>query len=156
MPYKDINKRRAVIKAWKKSHPNEVRASKRKWAKGWRKRNPEKNEAVLKAWDESHPGRKRKYQADYDREKSTGWTAEEYDVAFEEQQGCCAICGVHQSTLKVALNADHSHTTGKKRALLCNRCNIVLGLMKEHVALLEKAIQYLKQYQGDSECLTHT
>lgn len=43
---------------------------------------------------------------------------------LEEQKGCCAICGKHQSKLKSKLHVDHCHVTGKVRQLLCKTCNI--------------------------------
>lgn len=55
-------------------------------------------------------------------------TIEDYNKLFQEQQGCCAICGKHQSELKHRLNVDHNHKTGKIRGLLCPKCNTALGV----------------------------
>ena len=51
--------------------------------------------------------------------KKYGLTLRQYDDMFEEQHGCCVICGRHQSEFKQKLAVDHNHTTGKVRALLC-------------------------------------
>ena len=48
---------------------------------------------------------------------------------LENQGGVCAICGgceddEHQER---RFAVDHCHKTGKVRALLCFRCNVLLG-----------------------------
>ena len=65
---------------------------------------------------------------------------------FAIQRGCCAICGTHQSEMKIRLSVDHDHTTGKIRSLLCKSCNIGLGEFKDRVELLKKAISYLESH----------
>ena len=47
-------------------------------------------------------------------------------------------------TVKSTLNVDHCHETGKIRGLLCHNCNRALGLFKDNVEFLERAILYLK------------
>lgn len=73
-----------------------------------------------------------------------GLTLEDYDKLFKEQNGCCAICETHQSELKHSLSVDHNHETNKIRGLLCNNCNRSIGLLKDDIEVLEKAIVYLK------------
>jgi hypothetical protein len=77
--------------------------------------------------------------------KNYGITIEIYNQQFETQNGCCAICGKHQSLLKKSLAVDHNHVTGKIRKLLCNNCNILLGMAEDSPALLENAITYLQE-----------
>lgn len=60
------------------------------------------------------------------RRQTTGWTREEYDAAFLAQDGRCALCGRPGADCNRALHADHCHATGKKRGLLCHRCNSVI------------------------------
>ena len=57
-----------------------------------------------------------------------GITLEDYNKLFDEQNGCCAICGKHQSEFKRPLSVDHDHNTGKVRGLLCTPCNNGLGV----------------------------
>ena len=57
----------------------------------------------------------------------------------------CPICGkttIPGLTSKVV--CDHDHKTGHPRAWICDSCNTGLGRFKDDVALLEKAIEYLK------------
>lgn len=76
-----------------------------------------------------------------------GITADDYDVMYDKQQGCCAICGIHSSDYtnktKLRLHVDHCHTTGMIRGLLCNSCNTSLGGFKDSEDVLNKAIAYI-------------
>lgn len=56
---------------------------------------------------------------------------------------CCAICG-RESNPNKALAFDHCHSTGELRGLLCDSCNTGVGCFRDDVALLQKAIDYLK------------
>ena len=38
---------------------------------------------------------------------------------------------------------DHDHKTGKVRGLLCHRCNLLLGLAKDDINILNNSIIYL-------------
>lgn len=73
-------------------------------------------------------------------------TIQEYNNMFEKQEGCCGICGIHQSKLSSSLNVDHDHLNNKIRALLCTNCNTALGKFKDSIEILEKALKYLKYY----------
>jgi len=71
-------------------------------------------------------------------------TQEKYDSMYEEQNYCCAICGVNEKTLNKKLCVDHDHKSGKVRGLLCNNCNFAIGAMKDDPTILENAIAYLR------------
>ena len=73
-----------------------------------------------------------------------GITPEDYNQMFVDQDGCCAICSIHQSELNKRLAVDHCHATGEVRGLLCDKCNMALGLFKDDQDLLNKAIHYLQ------------
>lgn len=57
----------------------------------------------------------------------------------------CAICG---STENLAL--DHDHNDGTLRGFLCRACNTGIGLLREDVEVLAKAIEYLNDPPGVS------
>lgn len=83
--------------------------------------------------------------------RMVGLSREGYDKVHEQQQGVCAICGkaetsTNQHGLK-RLAVDHDHATGKFRGLLCQSCNVKLGVLEDR-AFVEAATKYL---QGDSE-----
>lgn len=60
-----------------------------------------------------------------------------------KQDFLCAICGKHETESNKGLHIDHCHETKKVRGLLCNSCNLAIGMMKHNVTILSKAIQYL-------------
>ena len=67
-----------------------------------------------------------------------GITLKEYDAMWERQGKSCALCGITEGYRFVI---DHDHADGKVRGILCNPCNVALGLLKEDVALFKKAIK---------------
>ena len=77
-----------------------------------------------------------------------GITQDEYNVLYDAQGGCCAICGDHQIDLNRPLHIDHNHETGKIRGLLCNKCNFILGLSNENKEILQNCIAYLEKHDA--------
>lgn len=63
---------------------------------------------------------------------------EDYENLLKKQDNKCAICD-QVSVLVV----DHCHATGKVRGLLCNNCNVSLGLLKDDKEIIKKALEYL-------------
>ena len=76
--------------------------------------------------------------------KRYGISLEDYNKLFEKQEGCCAICGIHQTEIEKSLAVDHCHSTGKVRGLLCFDCNTGIGKLKDDYELVYKAYRYLK------------
>lgn len=74
--------------------------------------------------------------------------AKKFNTTFDhiyklyDSQKICQICG--NIDYRRMLNIDHCHKTGKVRGLLCDSCNKALGLFKDNVENLNKAIEYLK------------
>ena len=83
-------------------------------------------------------------------------TIDEYNGILKLQNFKCAICGVDQSSIKDALHVDHDHSccTGDKscgkctRGLLCNKCNTSIGGFGDSTELLDRAANYLREYQS--------
>lgn len=92
------------------------------------------------------------------RLRRQGWTDAEYEQAYQDQGGLCAICGQPETRLNVRgsglapLSADHNHLTGVRRGLLCGRCNLMLGNVNEDVDLLQAMIDYLRYHGEDDRC----
>jgi hypothetical protein len=106
----------------------EQRQSRRNSAKEWREKNLEKSKFYARR---THIMRK------------FGLSMDEYNQMLKEQNGVCAICESVCATGN-ALAVDHNHSTGKIRKLLCKNCNTAIGLLKEDVVVIAKAIEYLK------------
>ena len=75
---------------------------------------------------------------------SYGITEEDYDKMFQDQNGCCAMCGRHQSEFNKRLAVDHNHKTGHIRGLLCTFCNSrVLKHFGDRKHIAEGLVKYL-------------
>jgi len=75
-------------------------------------------------------------------------TGADYNRMFNEQGGCCAICGKHQKDMKKKLAVDHDHETGEVRALLCGGCNTLVGRLEANPERVEKCHAYLARHQS--------
>lgn len=69
----------------------------------------------------------------------------QYRWLVEIQQGACAVCTGIQSSDSSRMSVDHVHETKQVRGLLCTNCNVGLGLFREDVDVLRKAILYLSK-----------
>ena len=79
-----------------------------------------------------------------------GIGVEDYDRILAEQGGVCAICKTDKpSGGKARFSVDHCHETGKVRGLLCNLCTAGIGFLKDDVAVLVAATQYLERALAD-------
>jgi hypothetical protein len=87
--------------------------------------------------------------------KYFGITLSDYNSRLEKQANCCAICN-EQETHKAnngnkirSLAVDHCHKTGKIRGLLCTKCNTAIGLLRDDVLIMGRAMEYIAQYLMD-------
>ena len=71
-----------------------------------------------------------------------GITIEQYDEMLAAQEGACAICRGTESGAP-RWQVDHDHQTGTVRGLLCNSCNLALGLLKDSPEIVGAALNYL-------------
>jgi hypothetical protein len=56
----------------------------------------------------------------------------------------CAICRRADKLLVV----DHCHNTGALREMLCERCNSMLGFVREDPDVLRRAIEYIERHKA--------
>jgi len=118
--------------------PIDAKHSTRDGRAAYRKANHEAN----KEFD-----RDRQIQRDY------GIDAAIYAQMLRDQRGVCACCGEPETKIQDGavrqLSVDHDHKTGAVRGLLCSNCNQGLGYFCDDVAVLQKAIGYLRKHRGD-------
>jgi hypothetical protein len=73
-----------------------------------------------------------------------GLTPEDYTAMLEEQEHRCAICGKERSDERSRrLVVDHCHDTDMVRGLLCDMCNLALGLFRDRPELMQRAAAYV-------------
>jgi hypothetical protein len=85
--------------------------------------------------------KRKELEPDYEIKRLYGINQETWQVMFDNQKGCCKICGRHQTELKQVLHVDHDHSSGKVRSLLCRSCNFNVGVYENWH---EKIKEYLK------------
>jgi len=75
-----------------------------------------------------------------------GITLEQLEDLLRNQDFKCKICNVDfdNSIKSTTMCIDHDHKTNKVRGLLCNSCNVGLGLFKDNIDALQNAILYLE------------
>jgi Recombination endonuclease VII len=75
-------------------------------------------------------------------------TVEEFEALKKSQGGTCALCDKTESNPHKSLCIDHDHATGKIRGLLCDNHNRAMGLFKDSIEDMEKAIKYLRNHRS--------
>lgn len=107
------------------------------WCKSCIKENNKKQ------WKENKLSGRSKHHA---LKTTYGLELKEVEQMYIDQGGKCAICDKFKATFTQSggLYIDHDHVTGQIRGLLCNSCNVMLGLAKDNIEVLVSAINYLK------------
>jgi hypothetical protein len=118
----------------------------------WRRDNPEANQAIVERSRERH----RITSKAWKMKSFYGITREQYEAMLATQGGKCAIdtCGrdvvsafsERRVPLKQIACIDHDHVSGKVRALLCNRCNYVVGCAEKHPDIIASAQSYIRSH----------
>lgn len=140
MPYKDKNKEKEAYKKWKENNHEKVLLDKKIWYANNKERH--------NTWRINNPEWYKETQRKSVLRRCYGITPDEYNRMFDEQEGCCAICGIHQSKVTNRLNVDHDHITNKVRGLLCWNCNTILGKVNDDIRILRRMICYLRSFQN--------
>ena len=131
---------------------NECKSCWSKGTKNWRQKNKRKCAEFTKKYRQKLKEKmSEKEWSDFHREinlmSKFNISPEEYNIIFEEQYGLCAICGKKETATRLGkikkLAIDHDHETGQIRGLLCQRCNMAIGLFDEDTNKLKNAIKYL-------------
>lgn len=111
-------------------------------ARRWRAANLGKSRAASKRSYQKHLAANRERAIWHQRKRNYSITKEQYDAMFEEQEGCCKVCGKEFSELHPPC-IDHDHAARKVRALLCLNCNALIGHAHEDIRILAQAMSYL-------------
>ena len=104
----------------------------------------EKRKQYLKEYYLKNKDKIKKQKKQYHLKNRYNITPEQLDNLYLEQNDCCKICGIHKDDTSRGLVIDHDHKTMEVRGLLCNEHNLMLGLSKDNIEVLEKSIEYLK------------
>jgi len=124
---------------------NTHREKKIKYARSWRRANPEKVKAFRKRWQKANPKKIHETERRYALKKNYGLTLKDYARMFKAQGEVCAICGEPERERKY-LSVDHDHFTEKVRGLICTRCNRALGFADDSPAKLRKMAIWIEKH----------
>jgi hypothetical protein len=153
------------VKEWRKNNPEKLLEQ----ATRYRNKHPETNikakakyrEGNLKEIrerDKIAQAKRRKQDPEGQRIRYERWRtkkeAELWNIAGRPRAEYCELCT--ESGLTVF---DHCHDGGHFRGWICDRCNRVLGSVKDNVKLLKAMIDYLENDRGkinhkEAECIT--
>jgi hypothetical protein len=75
-----------------------------------------------------------------------GITPDDYERLYREQGETCLLCNEAEIFTNRLLAVDHCHETGKVRGLLCGRCNTGIGMLRESLPLMQRAMEYLRKH----------
>ena len=137
--YREANKE--SISARRKEYRESERG--RETYRSWRKSNPEKVKAIRdkERRENKDTRRNRDFMQKY------GITLADYDQMFAEQDGLCAIC-FQPPTEGRRMAVDHNHETGKVRGLLCLRCNLAIGNLRDDPMVIASAFSYVEAHNA--------
>lgn len=142
---KNRDRMRAYHADWRAQNRDKVRA----YALKSYASNKDKKNASARARRAKDPEKHRAWYRRHTLMKEYGLTPEAYGVMLGKQEGRCAICAV---VLGGNAPVDHCHKSGATRGLLCNNCNLILGLAHEAPRIFDKASQYLAIHAQMAEC----
>jgi hypothetical protein len=118
-----------------------------------RSANPELERQKLREWREKNPKktaaqRQRTYRRTF-AGRARNWKRHGINIegavrALESHGGRCESCGSgHVSRKKIGWIIDHDHSSGRIRGVICNSCNVILGMARDSSEHLQKVIAYL-------------
>ena len=81
--------------------------------------------------------------------KTYGLSFSDFEKMLADQGNNCANkgCGTTDPGTKYGWVVDHCHATGKVRAILCNPCNVSLGLAKDCERRLLGLVDYVRKHK---------
>lgn len=122
--------------------------------KAWRERNRDYQTQRVKAWVKENPVAACDYRRRSHLKYEYGISDDQYAAILKAQGGHCACCEAVTGARGRRLSVDHCHAEAERtgattvRGLLCDRCNMVLGLVKDSTLVLGRLGAYLELAGG--------
>ena len=141
------------VKEWRKNNPEARTLEARKYRAKYpekvaanSKRYRENNIEVCRKRERENAKRLRALNPEKEKERIKRYIerqdAKRLSIAGRKKPELCEVC----SELHIRIVFDHCHASGKFRGWLCDRCNKVLGLLKDNVLLFRKLANYLEEF----------
>jgi len=81
--------------------------------------------------------------------RNYGLTTGEFEQMRRAQRGRCAICRLLPDEPHGVLVVDHCHMSDRVRQLLCNNCNMAVGLVRDDPVTATRLAAYLLKHDPD-------
>ena len=127
-------------RAWRESHPEQMRAYKRKHYLKYRDQIIARTKA---RYDAMAPEQRKKIGMERLLRAEYGIDTARYEAMLREQEGRCFLCKRPPKADGLRLHVDHDHKTGEVRRLLCMACNTFLGRIERDPGWLDRVKFYL-------------
>ncbi len=142
------------VKEWRKENKDKVLDQ----ARRYRKKHPESNKKAkekyrknnidkVREMDKIAAAKRRKNDPEGQKRRAENFRirkeAKLCELAGSPRANICEICDKKEKTV-----FDHCHKNGNFRGWICDRCNKMLGLVKDSTDLLNKMIHYLEKFNG--------
>jgi len=122
------------------------REKRKEYMQRWRDNNREKSNAARREYHYRNKETENARQKIQHIKYKYGLSFEQFEKMVAQQEGRCKLCGRIPKAGRIrGLHVDHSHKTGKVRALLCISCNTVLGRV-ESIGI-DKFKRYIQQIE---------
>ncbi len=135
----------------KKGRPQSVRCTRGHLMKETRRISADGNafcfeckEIRNKKYRKLYPKRYKHYQRTANLRRIYGLEVQEFKELLNSQSNKCAICDTTDWGTRNP-HVDHDHESNLIRGILCSQCNRGLGLFKDNIEILKKAIRYLSE-----------
>ena len=133
------------------AHYRTTAVRRRETTRLWTIKNHSRVRMKERRWKDTEKGRaKAKYDSFIRRFRERGLTLNQYRDILKGQDGRCAICNEIPKTnyggSHDGFHIDHHHVSGKVRGLLCDTCNVGIGMLKDSAVVCLKAAAYLTSH----------
>jgi hypothetical protein len=121
------------------------------YAKARRDADPEVARTYQSSWQKNNVDKMRQYKQKWRLRTEYNLTVGQYKEMLLAQGGRCANQGCQVELIEFdkgasGLAVDHCHETNTVRGLLCNRCNLALGLLDDDPNKITGIAQYVTEY----------
>jgi len=135
---KDRTKKR--MSAWRRGNKEKIK----EYNNNYKNLNKDRLMMKAKEWINKNPDRIKEINIKEKMSTRYGITPSDYAKILISQGGVCAICGIDTPGRCGRFHIDHCHDTGVVRGLLCSRCNMGIGQLRDSVEIMLSAIRYLE------------
>ena len=150
MPYKDINKKRKYdrehSRKWYLKYKKEVLTKQKEYRYNHKKEISFRKKEYYNHHKEEISSQKKEYHLMI----KYGLSMSDFNNLLLAQNNRCAICNEPLDlTNSYRIHIDHNHLTGKVRGILCNKCNLAIGLLRDNPEYTKRATEYLERNNNE-------